>query len=80
MQQQIQSLQETIAQQEVEIQNLEATIASNNLEIDRLQGLLDNCETYFDTEALIQKVSIKTGDNGCTFCSISLRIIGPGVI
>jgi len=78
LQQQVQSLQETIGQQEVEIQNLEATVASNNAEITRLQTLLDNCETYFDTNALINKVRVKTGSNGCTFCWVAVHVLGPG--
>jgi len=78
LQQQVQSLEETIADQDIQIGNLEAIVATNTAEINRLQNLLNNCETYFDTEALIQKVSIKTGGNGCTFCWIALHVLGPG--
>ena len=75
-------LQQTIGEKDEEINGLQQTIANQKDQINEMQNRIDDCEEFFNGNAKIKKIRVKTSTNDwcdCDFCSISMWIYGPKV-
>jgi len=73
-------LQQTIGEKDEEINGLQQTIANQKDQINEMQNRIDDCEEFFNGNAKIKKIRVKTSTNDwcdCDFCSISMWIYGP---